>query len=179
VSIEMIEAVGLHYLDTYFRTCSERLKPRDGCSQSLTSPTGTEQAPFGGSRSTSLGGALPPAMLASVSRADLQLTACRISASTTRRCSSAQRFLHRVQDVRRLGYPDEFVRMWEWYLAYCEGGFLERAISAVQVVFDKPGCRLQPAGARHEDGSSSPALHWRRAAAPAPAPVMDAAPPHL
>ena len=55
-----------------------------------------------------------------------------------------ERFLQRLQDVRRLGYPDEFVRMWEWYLAYCEGGFLERAISAVQVVFDKPECRLQP-----------------------------------
>jgi cyclopropane-fatty-acyl-phospholipid synthase len=32
--------------------------------------------------------------------------------------------------------------MWEYYLAYCEGGFLERAITDVQLVFDKPLCRL-------------------------------------
>jgi cyclopropane-fatty-acyl-phospholipid synthase len=54
--------------------------------------------------------------------------------------------MQRLPEVRRLGYPDEFIRMWEWYLAYCEGGFLERAISAVQVAFDKPACRLKPLG---------------------------------
>ncbi len=55
-------------------------------------------------------------------------------------------FLQRLQEVRRLGYPDEFIRIWEWHLAYCEGGFLERAITAVRVVLDKPDCRLQPQG---------------------------------
>ena len=33
--------------------------------------------------------------------------------------------------------------MWEYYLCYCEGAFLERAISDVQIVFAKPGCRLK------------------------------------
>jgi cyclopropane-fatty-acyl-phospholipid synthase len=59
-----------------------------------------------------------------------------------------ERFMHRLAEVRSLGYPDEFIRMWEWYLLYCEAGFMERAISTVQLVFDKPGCQLAPVGAR-------------------------------
>ena len=41
--------------------------------------------------------------------------------------------------VRRLGYGEDFIRMWEFYLAYCEGGFLERSISDVQLLLGKPG----------------------------------------
>ena len=36
------------------------------------------------------------------------------------------------------GYDDRFARMWEYYLKYCEGGFLERTISTVQLVLSKP-----------------------------------------
>ncbi len=52
------------------------------------------------------------------------------------------RFLARLDEVRELGYPEEFIRMWHCYLCYCEGGFIERAISNVQLVFDKPDARL-------------------------------------
>jgi len=156
VSIEMIEAVGLRFLDTYFRTCSERLKPAGRMLlQSITiADRNYEQARHSVDfiqKYIFPGGALPScaAILSSVSRTtDLQLTGLQDIGLDYARTLQIwrERFLHRVHDVRRLGYPDEFVRMWEWYLAYCEGGFLERAISAVQVVFDKPGCRLQPAG---------------------------------
>ena len=44
-------------------------------------------------------------------------------------------------DVRRLGYPERFLRMWDYYLAYCEAGFAERAIGTVQVMLAKPGWR--------------------------------------
>ena len=93
------------------------------------------------------GGALPScgSLLSSVSRrTDLQLTALEDIGIDYARTLHAWRgrFLARVADVRRLGYPDEFIRMWEWYLAYCEGGFRERAITAAQLVFDKPACRL-------------------------------------
>ena len=50
-----------------------------------------------------------------------------------------RRFLARLPAVRRLGHGEEFIRMWEFYLAYCEGGFLERSISDVQLLLDKPG----------------------------------------
>ena len=54
-----------------------------------------------------------------------------------------QNFLDRLDDVRQQGYPERFIRMWEFYLCYCEGAFLERAISDVQVLFTKPGSRLK------------------------------------
>ena len=51
--------------------------------------------------------------------------------------------MSRLRDVRQLGYSEQFVRMWEYYLCYCEGAFRERAISDVQIVFAKPESRLQ------------------------------------
>ena len=65
-----------------------------------------------------------------------------MSTTHTRYGTGAERFFERIEDVRRLGYPEEFLRMWHYYLCYCEGGFLERAISDVQLVFDKPDTRL-------------------------------------
>jgi len=55
-----------------------------------------------------------------------------------------ERFFARLPEVRALGYPDEFVRMWEFYLCYCEGGFLERQLGDVHLLFTKPGCRRPP-----------------------------------
>ena len=43
--------------------------------------------------------------------------------------------------VRALGLDERFIRMWEYYLCYCEGGFDERAIGVAQAVFEKPGAR--------------------------------------
>ncbi|MEY2921248.1 MAG: hypothetical protein RL261_2553, partial [Pseudomonadota bacterium] len=53
-----------------------------------------------------------------------------------------ENFIARLADVRRLGYPDSFIRMWDFYLCYCEGGFLERQIGDVQMLLTKPRCRL-------------------------------------
>ena len=54
-----------------------------------------------------------------------------------------ENFFARLEEVRRMGYPEAFIRMWEFYLCYCEGAFRERAISDVQIVFAKPECRLR------------------------------------
>ena len=40
----------------------------------------------------------------------------------------------RISDIRSLGYSEEFIRMWEFYFCYCEGGFIERAIGDVQIL---------------------------------------------
>ena len=156
VSIEMIEAVGHHYLDSYFQICSKRLKPagRMLLQSIIIADRNYEQARHSVDfiqKYIFPGGALPScgALLSSVSRVtDLQLTNLHDIGLDYARTLQIwrERFLQRLVEVRRLGYPDEFVRMWEWYLAYCEGGFLERAISAVQLVLDKPDCRLQPQG---------------------------------
>ena len=156
VSVEMIEAVGHRFMDQYFRICSERLRPAGRMLlQSITiADSHHEQAMHAVDfiqKYIFPGGALPS--ISSISSAVSRMTDLQIShlhdigldyARTLR--IWRERFLDRLPEVRRLGYPDEFIRMWEWYLLYCEAGFMERAISTVQLVFDKPDCRLLPAG---------------------------------
>ncbi len=55
-----------------------------------------------------------------------------------------ERFLANLDRVQALGFPDSFIRMWEYYLCYCEGGFRERAIGTVQLLLTKPRCRREP-----------------------------------
>ena len=55
-----------------------------------------------------------------------------------------ERFFDSLDRVRAMGFPEDFVRMWEFYLCYCEGGFIERAIGDVQMLLTKPGCRRAP-----------------------------------
>ena len=50
-----------------------------------------------------------------------------------------ERFLGNAEAVRRLGYPEPFIRMWEFYLAYCEAGFAERTLGDVQMVLTREG----------------------------------------
>jgi cyclopropane-fatty-acyl-phospholipid synthase len=54
-----------------------------------------------------------------------------------------RRFMAAHNQVRSLGYPERFVRMWEFYLAYCEGGFIERSTGDVQMLLVKPGARRE------------------------------------
>jgi cyclopropane-fatty-acyl-phospholipid synthase len=46
-----------------------------------------------------------------------------------------------IEAVRALGYPESFIRMWEFYLCYCEGGFAERAIGDVHLLLARPDNR--------------------------------------
>jgi cyclopropane-fatty-acyl-phospholipid synthase len=46
-----------------------------------------------------------------------------------------------LQRIRDLGLPDRFLRMWEFYLCYCEAGFRERANGVCQILLEKPGSR--------------------------------------
>ena len=48
-----------------------------------------------------------------------------------------ERFLHAPDAVRELGFDERFIRMWDYYLAFCEGAFLERHISTSQLVLTK------------------------------------------
>ena len=58
-----------------------------------------------------------------------------------------ERFFRNLGKVRELGYSDSFVRRWEYYLCYCEGGFMERQLGTVQMLLTKPGCRRNPLAA--------------------------------
>ncbi|MFP3868854.1 MAG: class I SAM-dependent methyltransferase [Desulfobacteraceae bacterium] len=148
VSIEMIEAVGYEYLDTFFRVCSRCLKA-DGlmCLQAITiadqvfdryrrSYDFIRSHVFPGSCLTSLA-----AMTASLARCtDLRLV--HLEDITPHYVRTLQlwreRFIAHLDQVRALGYPESFIRLWEFYLCYCQGGFAERCIGDVQLVLAKP-----------------------------------------
>ena len=50
-----------------------------------------------------------------------------------------ERFNSALSEVRRLGFDDRFIRMWDYYLAYCEGAFLERHVGDAQILLVKNG----------------------------------------
>jgi len=151
VSIEMIEAVGHQYFDAYFRACSERLKPHGMMLlQAIVIP---EQRYDRYRRSVDFiqryifpGGCLPSlgAICRSIGRAtDLQVFHVEDITSHYAETLAAwrQRFQANLDRVRSLGFSEEFIRVWEFYFCYCEGGFRERAIGDLQMVLTKPDWR--------------------------------------
>jgi len=154
VSIEMIEAVGHQYLDTFFRTCSKLLK-EDGI-MLLQAITITDQVFHQHKRSVDFikryifpGSCIPSitAISSSLARAsDLKLFHLEdITPHYARTLRTwRQRFFANIDKVRGLGYPETFIRMWEYYLCYCEGGFTERYLGDVQMLLTKPLCRRPP-----------------------------------
>jgi len=70
-----------------------------------------------------------------------------------------------IDKVRALGYPDTFIRMWEFYLCYCEAGFAERALGDVQMLLTKPRSRRSAApaarSARHRRATRMSENGWR------------------
>ncbi|MEX1179101.1 MAG: cyclopropane-fatty-acyl-phospholipid synthase family protein [Nitriliruptor sp.] len=148
VSIEMLEAVGHRYLGTYFETIDRLLAP-DGLAaiQVITIPEqrydNYRRRPDFIQRYIFPGGHLPSleAMAGSMGRHG-EMYVEHVEnigvhyAETLRRWR--ERFLANVDEVHALGFDDRFVRMWEFYLAYCEGAFLARYINDLQLVLTRP-----------------------------------------
>ncbi|MBA8886190.1 cyclopropane-fatty-acyl-phospholipid synthase [Dokdonella fugitiva] len=148
VSIEMVEAIGARWLDTYFRALGNLLAP-DGLAvlqaitiedhryqRALRSVDFIKRHVFPGSFIPSIA-----ALVAAKARScDLALTHLEDFGESyaTTLLAWRQRFLAHLPQVRDLGYDEHFIRMWEFYLAYCEGGFRERAIGVAQLVLAKP-----------------------------------------
>ena len=160
VSIEMIEAVGHHYLDTYLKKCAALLK-ESGLAliqaitiedrryhQAIKAVDFIQRYIFPGSFIPSVS-----AIVDSAARCtDLRLINLEDQgasyALTMKRWR--ERFMGRLEDVRRMGYSEEFIRMWHFYMAYCEGGFREQSISSVQLLLAKPCNRRRQWLPRHE-----------------------------
>ncbi len=152
VSIEMIEAVGHRHLPTYFRVCADRLKedgaaliqaitmPDHQYARYLDSPDFINRYIFPGSCCPSLHAIFD----AVANSSDLFLNHLEDFsphyARTLREWRHA--FYDNLKKVREMGFDDRFIRMWEYYLCYCEGGFAERFTGLAQLLFCKPGCRL-------------------------------------
>lgn len=151
VSIEMIEAIGSEYLEAYFAQCERLLKPEGRMvlqaitmldrdyERALRDVDFIQKHIFPGSFIPSLG-----AMQAAVAKA----TSMRVThiedigphyARTLREWRHA--FFAKIAKVQSLGFDERFIRMWNYYLCYCEGGFIERHLGDAQIVLEREGCR--------------------------------------
>jgi cyclopropane-fatty-acyl-phospholipid synthase len=151
VSVEMIEAVGAQYLDTYFAKCASLLKPSGAMllqaitiqdqfyEQALKNVDFIQRFIFPGSFIPSV-----TAITNSVTRAtDMKVSHLRDIGphyATTLRLWREAFFAH-AAEIRAMGLPDTFIRMWDFYFSYCEGGFAERQLGDVHMLLTKPGWR--------------------------------------
>ncbi len=152
MSIEMIEAVGAEYLDTYLKKCSQLLAPHGAMllqaitiqdqfyEQARKSVDYIQRFIFPGSFIPSV-----TTIAESLTRTtDLKISHLEDIGPHYARTLREWRhnFMGQLDRVRELGYPDSFIRLWEYYLCYCEGGFAERQLGDVQILLTKPDCRL-------------------------------------
>ena len=151
VSIEMIEAVGHQYYDTFFETCSRMLKPQGlALIQGITID---ERLYERAKRSVDFiqrfifpGSCIPSVSTltqASANVGDLGLIHLEdIGAHYPPTLRAwGRNIVAKLPEIKALGYQPEFLRLWDFYLSYCEGGFLERSISTIHMLFAKPGFR--------------------------------------
>lgn len=155
VSIEMVEAVGHRFFDDYFRKCGELLTP-DGTMvlQAIVMPERRYQSYLGAVdfiREVRLSRRLSP-----LDRGDARIDRPydRLAVRPRGRLCPALRgnvaalAARSPRSARRragLGYSERFIRLWDYYLCYCEGPlFEERYVGVVQLQFDKPKCRRDP-----------------------------------
>ena len=146
VSIEMIEAIGHQYLNTYFNKINHLLK-KDG--KALIQAIVIDDAEYEGAlkrvdfikRYIFPGGFMPCYSVindfAAKNRLMLEdLHDMGLSYAQTLR-DWRKRFYDQIETISTQGYDKSFQRMWEFYLCYCEGAFDERATSVGQILFRK------------------------------------------
>ncbi|MFY0665693.1 MAG: class I SAM-dependent methyltransferase [Natronospirillum sp.] len=151
VSLEMIEAVGHEYLSTYFKKCDSLLKPNGA--MLLQAITIADQRYDYYRKSVDFiqkyifpGGALP-----SISRMANEVS--QVTQMTVKHLEDfgphyartlkdwRERFNRQSEQLHELGYDESFQRLWNYYFAYCEGGFWERNIGVAQLLLAKPDNR--------------------------------------
>lgn len=148
VSIEMIEAVGYQFYDIFFSQCARLLKPQG--MMLIQAITIADQRFDSAIKSVDFiqryifpGSCIPSttAILKSLSKStDLRVYDLHdIGASYAKTLAAWRKNVHQNRaNIVAMGYPEKFLRMWDFYLCYCEGGFEERALSDVQMLLIKP-----------------------------------------
>ncbi len=152
VSIEMIESVGHQFINEYFSKCSKLLKPNGA--MLIQAITISDYLYDHYIQSMDFirkyifpGGSLPSmsSMLSSIATSsDLTLFHSESYASSYAKTLEIwhQRFIINKEKVIELGYGNAFIRLWEYYLKYCQAGFEERVIDVQQIVLKKPENRF-------------------------------------
>lgn len=148
VSIEMIEAVGHEYLPTFFTKCNDLLKPTGLMVLQAITFNDQNYHDYLNSVDFIQTHIFPGGCLLSNQELNTQFTKQTDMvikqlhdygfdyAYTLRDWRVA--FMAQRQEIEALGYDEAFIRLWEFYFCYCEGGFLERTIGVVQVTAVKP-----------------------------------------
>lgn len=151
VSIEMMEALGYEYLDTFFAQCRALLKPGGIMAvQCITFPDASYEAYRKGMDWTRIH-IFPGSLLLSVQRMmtslkrtgnlmveDLESIGLHYAKTLRMWCDN---FLENSDDVRNMGFSDAFLRKWRYYFMFCEAGFANKLINDVQMVMHAPGRR--------------------------------------
>lgn len=152
-SIEMLEAVGDGYLETYFAKCHEVLKP-DGllAFQAITVPDCRHAALKKGVDWIQKH-IFPGSLLLSVGRlneainrtGDLSMAGLLDFGLSYARTLNQwfETFNGRWEEAAKLGFDERFRRKWNFYLKYCEAAFATRNISVVQAVYQRPNRGLR------------------------------------
>lgn len=151
VSIEMVEAVGHQYYPAYFAALGRLLKPEGlGLIQAITIDDKRYRSAINNvdfiQRYIFPGSCIPSVtalLTACGQNSDMQLTHMEDITPHYARTLREWRhnFFRHLDQIRALGYSEEFIRMWDFYFCYCEGGFAERVIGDVQLLFAKPAYR--------------------------------------
>jgi cyclopropane-fatty-acyl-phospholipid synthase len=148
VSIEMLEAVGAGFYEVYFKKCSDLLK-KDGifALQAITCPD---------SRFDSLKNGVdwiqkhifPGSLLPSVAAINESVNATSdftlvdlkdIGLDYARTLTEWHaKFNSKINEVKALGFSDQFIRKWNYYFCYCEAAFAMRNINVMQMVYVRP-----------------------------------------
>ncbi|MCY4181992.1 MAG: cyclopropane-fatty-acyl-phospholipid synthase [Gammaproteobacteria bacterium] len=150
VSVEMIEAVGRNYLGAYFRKLNELLKPGGRLMLQAITIADQRYAAYSSGEDFIRKHVFPGGFLPSLGvignlmarKTDLVMRDLRdigLDYADTL-AHWRESFLENLEELRERGYPAEFLRLWDYYFAYCEGGFRERRISAVQLLASKALC---------------------------------------
>ena len=174
VSVEMVEAVGDGYLDGYFRCCNRLLAPGGlFLLQAITIEDHRYRRALGSVdfiRKHIFPGSFIPSVsrLVAGSARDTELRLVHledIGADYARTLEAWRaRFLGNASRVAALGFDDRFCRLWEFYLAYCEGGFRECSIGDAQMLFAKSPYRGRPwRAAPSEESRAAPSEESRAA----------------
>ncbi|CAD9194715.1 class I SAM-dependent methyltransferase [Acinetobacter bohemicus] len=145
VSIEMIEAVGEPYLPTYFQQCRNLLKPNGlALIQAIT----IEDARYKKALNTVdyikryiFPGSFIPCISVLTQTASEQKLRLKHLEDIGQSYAQTlhlwrKNFLAAREQVLALGFDENFIRMWDFYLCYCEGGFKEGVISDVHMLFE-------------------------------------------
>lgn len=153
VSIEMIEAVGHQFYESFFKVCEQRLQP--GGAILIQAITIADQHYLAARDSVDFikryifpGSCIPSVTaLTEAARKSSDLKLFHLEdigdhyATTLRHWRES--FFNSIEQVRELGFDDRFIKMWDFYLCYCIAGFVKRHISDVHMVMIRPDCQLE------------------------------------